>query len=112
MMEQKTGRRGSDYRAKVTSEEKILEKIKPGQKIFVSSGVAAPGKMLTAIARSDAPNIRDLECRGTAPCLSQTQHPDLSRYSFTVRNGNNEMKLHKFAHEIGLVFPEEGAPKG
>ncbi|MDD4241065.1 MAG: GNAT family N-acetyltransferase [Smithellaceae bacterium] len=61
MMEQKTGRRGSDYRAKVTSEEKILEKIKPGQKIFVSSGVAAPGKMLTAIARSDAPNIRDLE---------------------------------------------------
>jgi len=57
-------------------------------------------------------NIRDLECRGTAPCLSQTQHPDLSRYGFTVRNGNNEMKLHKFAHEIRLVDPEEGAPKG
>ncbi|MBP7764227.1 MAG: GNAT family N-acetyltransferase [Syntrophaceae bacterium] len=61
MMDQKTGSHGLDYSAKVTSEEKILEKIKPGQKIFVSSGVAAPGKMLTAIARSDAPNIRDLE---------------------------------------------------
>jgi len=49
-----------DYSAKVISEEKLLEKIKPGQKIFVSSGVAAPGKSLMAITQSDSQNIRDL----------------------------------------------------
>ena len=50
-----------DYSAKVISEEKLLEKIKPGQKIFISSGAATPGKTLTAITQSDARNIRDLE---------------------------------------------------
>ena len=50
-----------DYHAKVISTDQLLEKLKPGQKIFVSSGVAAPGKVLSAIAGSDARNIRDLE---------------------------------------------------
>jgi acyl-CoA hydrolase/RimJ/RimL family protein N-acetyltransferase len=50
-----------DYRPKVLSTSQVLEKLKPGQKIFVSSGVAAPGKLLSAIAGSDARNIRDLE---------------------------------------------------
>ena len=50
-----------DYRSKVISTEQALEKLKPGQKIFVSSGVAAPRKVLSAIAGSDARNIRDLE---------------------------------------------------
>ncbi len=61
MMKKTAIPRRVDYSAKVISEEKVLEKIKPGQKIFVSSGVAAPGKVLTALAGSDARNIRDLE---------------------------------------------------
>ncbi len=52
---------GADYRGKVISPEKALEKIKPGQKIFCSSGVATPGKFLTALAQSESLNIRDLE---------------------------------------------------
>jgi acyl-CoA hydrolase/RimJ/RimL family protein N-acetyltransferase len=50
-----------DYRDKVASVEKTLEKIKPGQKIFCSSGVATPGKFLKALAQSESLNIRDLE---------------------------------------------------
>ena len=60
-MKKRTIRPAIDYRAKVISTDQLLEKLKPGQKIFVSSGVAAPGKVLTAIAGSDAKNIRDLE---------------------------------------------------
>lgn len=52
---------GADYRHKVISAEKALEKIKPGQKIFCSSAVATPGKFLTALSQSDDLNIRDLE---------------------------------------------------
>lgn len=50
-----------DYSDKVISAEALLEKLKPGQRIFVTSGVAAPGKVLCAIACSEARNIRDLE---------------------------------------------------
>ncbi len=50
-----------DCRARVISTDQLLEKIKPGQKIFVSSGPAAPGKTLAAITQSEARNIRDLE---------------------------------------------------
>jgi len=51
----------TDYSSKVISTDQVLEKLKPGQKIFATSGVAAPGKVLSAIAQSDASNIRDLE---------------------------------------------------
>lgn len=50
-----------DYSAKLISTDDLLEKIKPGQKIYLSSGVAAPGKIMSAIAKSDAANLRDLE---------------------------------------------------
>ena len=52
---------GSGYRDKIVSAEKAIEKIKPGQKIFCSSAVAAPGKFLTALTQSRAVNISDLE---------------------------------------------------
>jgi len=50
-----------DYRGKVINVDEALKKLKPGQKIFFSSGVATPGKMMSAIAQSEAPNIWDLE---------------------------------------------------
>ena len=50
-----------DYRDKIISTEELLQKIKPGQKIFVSSAVAVPGKTLSAITASNAANLRDLE---------------------------------------------------
>jgi len=60
-MNKKTVKPVNDYHSKVISTDQALEKLKPGQKIFVSSGVAAPGKVLSAIANSNARNIRDLE---------------------------------------------------
>ena len=60
-MNKRTIARGTDYRSKMISTDQVLEKLKPGQKIFATSGVAAPGKVLSAIAQSDASNIRDLE---------------------------------------------------
>jgi acyl-CoA hydrolase/RimJ/RimL family protein N-acetyltransferase len=52
---------GFDYRDKIITTQELLKKIKPGQKIFVSSAVAVPGKTLSAITTSDVSNIRDLE---------------------------------------------------
>ena len=60
-MNKRTIARGTDYRSKMISTDQVLEKLKPGQKIFATSGVAAPGKVMSAIAQSDASNIRDLE---------------------------------------------------
>ncbi len=50
-----------DYRSKVISMDELLEKLHPGHKIFVTSGVATPGKFLSALTQTDARNIRDLE---------------------------------------------------
>ena len=60
-MNKRTIAPAKDYRSKVISTDQVLEKLKPGQKIFATSGVAAPGKVLSAIAQSNASNIRDLE---------------------------------------------------
>ncbi len=59
-MNQTTIKPETNYRSKIISTDQLLGKIKPGQKIFVSSGVAAPGKSLMAITQSDSNNIRDL----------------------------------------------------
>ncbi|MDQ5984935.1 MAG: butyrate:acetyl-CoA coenzyme A-transferase [Syntrophus sp. SKADARSKE-3] len=50
-----------NYRDKVIGADKVLELLRPGQKIFISSGVAVPGKILTEIARSENPKTQDLE---------------------------------------------------
>jgi acyl-CoA hydrolase/RimJ/RimL family protein N-acetyltransferase len=50
-----------DYHNKVISTDQALEKLKPGNKIFITSGVAVPGKILTQIVKSDKSNIQDLE---------------------------------------------------
>jgi acyl-CoA hydrolase/RimJ/RimL family protein N-acetyltransferase len=60
-MQNRITRLGSDFSSKVINTDQVLAKIKPGQKIFVSSGVASPGKVLTAMTQSEARNIRDLE---------------------------------------------------
>ena len=41
-----------NWKAKVIQADALLDKLRPGQKIFVTSGVATPGKTLAAIAHS------------------------------------------------------------
>ena len=60
-MNNKRSMTSGDYKNKIISTGQVLDKLKPGHKIFISSGVAVPGKVLTEIARSDRPNIQDLE---------------------------------------------------
>lgn len=60
-MGKKTVGTGSDFHTKVIGTDQLLDKIKPGQKIFVSSGVTTPGNILKAIAGSEARNVRDLK---------------------------------------------------
>lgn len=76
----------SAYSAKVINTDQVLEKIKPGQKIFVSSGVAAPGKTLTAIAQSDALNIRDLEIIQLISLGDYLSHGGYQRYRLKTFN--------------------------
>lgn len=85
MMENKPTSR-FDYRPKVISTEAFLEKIKPGQKIFVTSGVATPGKFLSALARSDARNIRDLEIIQLITLGDYLSHSDARQYRLKTFN--------------------------
>jgi acyl-CoA hydrolase/RimJ/RimL family protein N-acetyltransferase len=85
-----------DYRSKVISTDQALEKLKPGQKIFVSSAVAAPGKVLSAIAASEARNIRDLEI---------IQLITLGNYLPSQRDGYRQYRLKTF--NIGESISKE-----
>ncbi|MDP2853338.1 MAG: GNAT family N-acetyltransferase [Smithellaceae bacterium] len=85
-----------DYRSKVISTDQALEKLKPGQKIFVSSAVAAPGKVLSAIAASGARNIRDLEI---------IQLITLGNYLPSQRDGYRQYRLKTF--NIGESISKE-----
>ena len=75
-----------DYRSKVIGTDQVLEKLKPGQKIFLSSGVAAPGKVLTALARSDAKNLRDLEIIQLITLRKYLSHQSSDQYRLKTFN--------------------------
>ena len=75
-----------DYRSKVIGTDQALEKLKPGQKIFLSSGVAAPGKVLTALARSDAKNLRDLEIIQLITLRKYLSHQSSDQYRLKTFN--------------------------
>ena len=47
--------------AKKADIEEILDLIKPGQRIFISSGPSIPARFVNAIINSDRNNIQDLE---------------------------------------------------
>lgn len=51
-------------------------------------------------------SIRDVRTNQTVP---QTHYPDLSRYCFTVQEGQSTQTLRLQAYEIGLYDPETGA---
>jgi len=50
-----------DWTKKIISPSQVLEKIKPGMCIFLSTGTAEPRTMLKHLMSSDAGNIQDLE---------------------------------------------------
>lgn len=49
------------YSDKITTAEKVLNLIKPGAKIFLSSGPAVPAMFISQIIKSTGPNLVDLE---------------------------------------------------
>ncbi|MBN2282822.1 MAG: GNAT family N-acetyltransferase [Deltaproteobacteria bacterium] len=51
----------SDWRRKVVSPEKIIEKIRPGMKIFLGTGAAEPRTLVRHLKESKSTNLRDLE---------------------------------------------------
>ena len=51
----------TDYRNKVVSAEYILDLIKPGNKIFLSSGPTIPTRFVTEMVESEKLNLQDLE---------------------------------------------------
>ncbi|OHD64555.1 MAG: hypothetical protein A2176_08470 [Spirochaetes bacterium RBG_13_51_14] len=49
------------YHQKLISPKDLLDLIKPGNRIFLSSGVAIPARSVTEIINSDSRNVQDLE---------------------------------------------------
>ncbi|MBW1988049.1 MAG: GNAT family N-acetyltransferase [Deltaproteobacteria bacterium] len=56
----KKGTRGK-WKDKVVSPTEVLQRIKPGMSIFLSTGVAEPRTLVKSLMESDAPNLQDLE---------------------------------------------------
>jgi len=50
-----------EWKSRLVSPEKVLEKIRPGMNIFLGTGVAEPRSMVRSLLASDAGNLRDLE---------------------------------------------------
>ncbi|MBN1496488.1 MAG: GNAT family N-acetyltransferase [Spirochaetes bacterium] len=50
-----------EYNSKLINADDLLELIKPGNRIFLSSGAAIPAHSVDSILASDHPNIQDLE---------------------------------------------------
>ncbi|MRR16076.1 MAG: GNAT family N-acetyltransferase [Deltaproteobacteria bacterium] len=75
-----------ECRPRVIGADQLLEKIKPGQKIFVSSGAATPGKMLSAITQSEARNIRDLEIIQLITLGDYLSHSNARQYRLKTFN--------------------------
>ena len=49
------------FSSKYTSVEGVISLIRPGNKIFLSTGAAIPGLFITALNSTDSPNLLDLE---------------------------------------------------
>lgn len=49
------------WESKLTSTDLILDKIEPGMKIFIGTGVAEPRTLVKSLIESDKPNLFDLE---------------------------------------------------
>lgn len=49
------------WRKRLVPSEKVLQRIKPGMSIFVSTGVAEPRGFIKSLMASDSPNLQDLE---------------------------------------------------
>jgi acyl-CoA hydrolase/RimJ/RimL family protein N-acetyltransferase len=50
-----------DWEHKVVTTDQVLEKIKPGMSIFLSTGPAEPRTLVKALTKSEAYNLQDLE---------------------------------------------------
>ncbi len=50
-----------DWKSRVVPPEAVIQKIKPGMSLFLSTGVAEPRTMVRHLMRSNAPNLEDLE---------------------------------------------------
>ena len=50
-----------DWKDRVSSPEKVMQKIKPGMRIFIGTGVSEPLTLVRYLKESDAKNLLDLE---------------------------------------------------
>ncbi|QTA90585.1 GNAT family N-acetyltransferase [Desulfonema magnum] len=51
----------NQWKERIVSPDKVLERIKPGMNIFLGTGVAEPRTLVQRLMASDASNLRDLE---------------------------------------------------
>jgi acyl-CoA hydrolase/predicted GNAT family acetyltransferase len=86
-----------EYKQKLISTDDLLKIIKPGNRIFLSSGAAIPSRSVTAIINSDNSNIQDLEL---VHLLTLGEH--LSKHS--DRNQNYRLKTFNIGESISREF--------
>jgi acyl-CoA hydrolase/GNAT superfamily N-acetyltransferase len=86
-----------EYKQKLISTDDLIKIIKPGNRIFLSSGAAIPSQSVTAIINSDNPNTQDLEL---VHLLTLGEH--LSKDS--DRNLNYRLKTFNIGESISREF--------
>lgn len=52
---------GSTWKGQISTPDKVLERIKPGMRIFIGTGVSEPLTLVRHLKASDAGNLLDLE---------------------------------------------------
>jgi acyl-CoA hydrolase/GNAT superfamily N-acetyltransferase len=86
-----------EYKQRLISTDDLIKIIKPGNRIFLSSGAAIPSQSVTAIINSDNPNTQDLEL---VHLLTLGEH--LSKDS--DRNLNYRLKTFNIGESISREF--------
>jgi len=76
------------FRQKVISPNDVIEKIKPGSRVFLSSGPATPITMITELIESKNLNVQDLEIIQLITLIQDSDELDFDTYKFRLKTFN------------------------
>ncbi len=104
MKESKNEKYRQLYENKIINFEKFISMIKPGNRIFLSSGPAAPIMTITELARSKSLNLQDLEIIQLITVLEDENNFDFSTGKFRLKTFNVGESINKEVQEGNVDF--------
>jgi acyl-CoA hydrolase/GNAT superfamily N-acetyltransferase len=76
------------FQHKVLSPDEVIDKIKPGSRVFLSSGPATPITMITELIESKNLNVQDLEIIQLITLIQDSDELDFETYKFRLKTFN------------------------